>query len=90
MSKDLLSLCHSLGIVINEKSDLIPSQAPNYLSKTIDTGAAGIFPSHALVEKFLSVAETFCTMSAPPALNFGRWFWDTWPRWRGWFLPVGR
>ena len=34
---------------------------------TIDTGAARIFLSHAWVEKFLSVAETFCTMSAPPA-----------------------
>ena len=39
----------------------------NYLGMTIDTGAARIFPSHARVEKFLSVTETFCTMSAPPA-----------------------
>ena len=64
--QDLLSLCHSLGIVINEKSDLTPSQTANYLSMTIDTGAARIFPYLARVEKFLSVAETF-----------GRWFWDT-------------
>ena len=63
---DLLSLCHSLGIVINEKSDLVPSQTANYLGMTIDIGAARIFPSHARVEKFLSVAETFCTMSPPP------------------------
>ena len=34
---------------------------------TIDTGATRIFPSLARVEKFLSVAETFCTMTAPPA-----------------------
>ena len=33
----------------------------------IDTGAARIFPSFALVKKFLSVAETFCAMSIPPA-----------------------
>ena len=33
---------------------------------TIDTGAARIFPSHERVEKFLLMAESFCTMSAPP------------------------
>ena len=44
--QDLLLLCCSLGIVINEeKSDLIPSQTVNYLGMTIDTGAARIFPS---------------------------------------------
>ena len=52
--QDLLSLCHSL----------VPSQTANYLGMTIDTGAARIFPSHARVEKFLLVADTFCTMSA--------------------------
>ena len=86
--QDLLSVCHPLGIVINEeKSDLVPSETANYLSMTIDTGTARIFPSNARVEKFLSVAETFCTMSAPP-LSFGRWFWVTWLCWRGWVLTV--
>ena len=66
--QDLLSLCHSLGIVLNEeKSDLVPSQTANYLGMTIDTGAARIFPSLARVEKFLSVVETFCALYAPPA-----------------------
>ena len=65
--QDLLSLCHSLGIVINEKSDLVPSETANYLGMTIDTGAARIFSSLARVEKFLSVAETFCAMSTPSA-----------------------
>ena len=66
--QDLLSVCHSLGIVINEeKSDLVPSLTANNLGTTINTGAARIFLSHAQVEKFLSVAETFCAMSAPPA-----------------------
>ena len=65
--QDLLSLCHSLRIVINENSDLVPLHTANYLGMTIDTGAARIFPSLARVEKFLSVAETFCTLSAPPA-----------------------
>ena len=64
--QDLLSLCHSLGIVINEKSDLVPSQTANYLGMTIDTGAARIFPALARVEEFLSVAESFRALSAPP------------------------
>ena len=66
--RELLSLCHTLGIVINEKkSDLVPSQAVKYLGMTIDTGAGKVFPSLARVEKFLSVAERFCSMQSPPA-----------------------
>ena len=66
--QELLSICHTLGIVINEKkSDLVPSQAAKYLGMTIDTGAGKVFPSLARVEKFLSVAERFCTMQSPPA-----------------------
>ena len=66
--RELLSLCHTLGIVINEKkSDLVPLQAAKYLGMTIDTGAGKVFPSLARVEKFLSVAERFCSMQSPPA-----------------------
>ena len=66
--QDLLSLCHSLGIMIHEeKSDLVPSQTANYLGMTIDTGATKIFLALARVEKFLSVAERFRAMSAPTA-----------------------
>ena len=66
--RELLSLCHTLGIVINKKkSDLVPSQAAKYLGMTIDTGAGKVFPSLARVEKFLSVAERFCSMQSPPA-----------------------
>ena len=65
--RDLLSLCRSLGVVINEKSDLVPSQTANYLGTTIDTRAARIFTSLVRVEKFLLVAETFWAMSTPPA-----------------------
>ena len=62
----LLSLCHTLGIVINEKkSDFVPSQAAKYLGMTI--GAGKVFPSLARVEKFLTVAERFCAMQSPPA-----------------------
>ena len=65
--QSLLSICHALGIVINEKkSDLVPSQAAKYLGMTIDTEAGKVFPSLARVEKFLTVAESFCTMDAPP------------------------
>ena len=66
--RELLSLCRTLGIVINEKkSDLVPSQPAKYLGMTIDTGAGKVFPSLARVEKFLTVAERFCTMQSPPA-----------------------
>ena len=62
------SLCRTLGIVINEKkSDLVPSQSAKYLGMTIDTGAGKVFPSLARVEKFLTVAERFCSMQSPPA-----------------------
>ena len=66
--QSLLSLCRTLGIVINEKkSDLVPSQTAKYLGMTIDNEAGKVFPSLARVEKFLTVAESFCTMDAPPA-----------------------
>ena len=66
--QSLLSLCHTLGIVINEKkSDLVPSQTTKYLGMTNDTEAGKVFPSLAQLEKFLTVAESFCTMDAPPA-----------------------
>ena len=60
--QSLLSLCRTLGIVINEKkSDLVPSQTAKYLGMTIDT------ESLARAEKFLTVAESFCTMDTPSA-----------------------
>ena len=65
--QDLLPHCHSLEIVMNKKSDLVPSQTANYLGMTIDTRAARIFLSLARVEIFLSIAETSCTLSALPA-----------------------
>ena len=70
--QSLFSLCRTLGIVINEKkSDLVPSQTAKYLGMTIDTEAGKVFPSLARVEKFLTVAESFCTMDTPQ-LSFGR------------------
>ena len=53
--------------MINKKSDLLPSQTAKYLSMTIDTKAGKVFQSLARVEKFLTVAESFCTMDAPSA-----------------------
>ena len=54
--------------MINEKkSDLVPSQTAKYLGMTIDTEAGKVFPSLARIEKFLMVAESFCTMDAPSA-----------------------
>ena len=65
--QSLLSLCHTLGIVINDKLDLVPSQSAKFLGMTIDTEDGKFFLSLARVEKFLTVAESFCTMDAPPA-----------------------
>ena len=53
--------------MINEKTDLVPLQTAKYVGMTIDTEASKVFPSLARVEKFLTVAESFCTMDAPPA-----------------------
>ena len=85
--QDLLSLCHSLRIVINEKSDLVPSQTANYLGMTIDTGPPGFFcPLHGS-RNFCQWQRCF-VLCLLPQLNFGRWFWDTWLCWRGWFHRV--
>ena len=66
--QSLLSICHTVGIVINvKKSALVPLQTAKYLGMTIDTEAGKVFPPLARVEKFLTVAESFCTMDAPPA-----------------------
>ena len=44
--QSLLSLCRTLGIVINmKKSDLLPSQTAKYLGMTIDTEASKVFLS---------------------------------------------
>ena len=45
--QSLLSLCRTLGIVINENSDLVPSQTAKYLGMTIDTEAGKVLPSGA-------------------------------------------
>ena len=88
--RELLLLCHSLGIVINdEKSNLVPSQSATYLGMTIDTVAAKVFPTLAHVEKFFSVVEQFITVATPPpppSLGCGRCCWGTCHRWRSWYL----
>ena len=71
-AQSLLSICRTLGIVINEKkSDLVPSQTAKYLGMTIDTETGKVFPALARVKKFLTLAESFCAMEAPPA-----WLWQ--------------
>ena len=63
----LLSLCRSLGIVINtEKSDLSSSRSVEYLGMVIDTVSAQAFPTEARVEKFLSLARKFLAQPNPP------------------------
>ena len=63
--QSLLSLCRTLGVVINKKSDLVPSQTVKYLGMTINTEAGKVFPSLVRVKKFLTVVENICTMDAP-------------------------
>ena len=66
--RELLWLCHFLGIVINdEMSGLVASQSATYLGMAIDTIAARVFPTLARVKKFLSVAEQFLTVTTLPA-----------------------
>ena len=64
----LLSLCHYLGIVINEeKSDLVPKRRCKYLGMLIDTEEGRVFPTLERVEKFLSLAQDFLSAVEPPA-----------------------
>ena len=64
----LLTLCRSLGIIINtEKSDLSPSRSIEYLGMIIDTVSARAFPTEARIQKFLSLARKFLSQPSPPA-----------------------
>ena len=64
----LLTLCHSLGIVINtEKSDLSPSRSVEYLGMIIDIVSARAFPTKARIQKFLCLARKFLSQPSPPA-----------------------
>ena len=62
-----LALSHPRDVINEKKSDFVPSQSAKYLGMTIDTSAGKVFPSLARVEKFLAVAERFCSMQSPPA-----------------------
>ena len=56
--RDLLSLCNSLGVVLNrEKSDHNPAQSVEYLGMTIDTVAARAYPTVPRIDKFLATAS---------------------------------
>ena len=63
----LLTLCCSLGIVVNKKSDLSPSRSVEYLGMIIDTVSARAFPTEARIQKFLSLARKFLSYPSPPA-----------------------
>ena len=64
----LLSLCRSLGIVVNtEKSDLSPSKSVEYLGMIIDTMFARAFPTEARIQKFLFLSRKFLAHPSPLA-----------------------
>ena len=66
--RDLLSLCNSLGVVLNrEKSGLNPAQSVEHLSMTIDTVAARACPTVPRIDKFLATARKFLSRREPPA-----------------------
>ena len=71
--QDLLLLCHDLGIVVNEKSDLVPSRSASYLGMMIDTVVGKVSPSRARVEKFLRLAGNFVKMNSPPPPPARQW-----------------
>ena len=62
-----LALSHPRDCDKREEVGSRALQTAKYLGMTIDTEAGKVFPSLARVEKFLTVAESFCTMDAPPA-----------------------
>ena len=63
-----LTLCRSLGIVINEeKSDLSPSRSVEYVGMIIGTVSARAFPTKTRIQKFLSLAKKFLSQPNPPA-----------------------
>ena len=67
----LLSLCRSLGIVVNaEKSDLSPSKSVEYLGMIIDTVSPRAFPTETRIQKFLSLSRKFLAHPSPLA---SRW-----------------
>ena len=66
--RDLLSLCNSLGVVLNrEKSDLNPSQSVEYLGMTIYTVAARAYPTLPRIDKFIATARKFLVRRDPSA-----------------------
>ena len=70
--QSLLSLCRTLGIVINEKkSDLVPSQIAKYLGMTIDTEASMVFPSGASTEIPDGSGENLCYGLSPSSALAG-------------------
>ena len=69
--QSLLSICRTLGIVLNEKKlDLVPSQTAKYLGMAIDTEAGKVFPSGASREIPDGCGELLPWML--PQLSFGR------------------
>ena len=88
--RELLSLCHSLGTVINEeKSDLIPSQSVEYLGVDHRHGGCPSFPHPSTGREVPLSSETAPDMfrelqTLPP--SFDRCCWDTCHRWRNWYL----
>ena len=70
--QSLLSLCHTLVFVMNEKkSDLVPSQTAKFLGMTSDTGAGKVFLSGASREIPSGSGEILCYGISPSSALAG-------------------
>ena len=70
--RQVLLFCQDLGISVNlAKSDLSPSQCPQYLGMLLDSRAMRAFPSEDRVLRFTRRAKAFLEDPSPPA-----WRWE--------------
>ena len=69
--RDLLQLCHDLGIVINrEKSELEPSQRSTYLGMLIDSVQGKAFPTDVRLSNLKDLAAVFLREEELPARDW--------------------
>ena len=64
----VLQLCHELGMVVNSQySNLVPSQAVQYLGVVLDSTSFRASPSEERISRLQSTAAEFQSYASPPA-----------------------
>ena len=66
----VLSLCHSLGIVVNWEKSLEPSQRTIYLGVLLDSVSFRASPAQKRVEKLLSIVDEFLSCVEQPVSSW--------------------